>query len=166
MKISEILGSDGLKKFKARVRVGGTSVSIGIRAGSLFDARLALGKCYDKSNVLSVVEVQDINERQLKHISTRAIADQSKHQLVQKILLRRLLRRSNIVKPTSDDLEIAKNVVGRELKKANLEHERGVEQQVKLQHRQARRRKKKQTHEHRADSLALSQGNTHHATDE
>lgn len=137
MKISEIIDSDGLKKFKARVRIGGTSVSIGIRAGSLLDARLALNKCY---NVISVVEVRDINERQLEQISSLPIADQSKHQMVQKLLLGQLIRRSNIVEPTSDDLEVAKNVFDRELKRADYEHKREVEQEQRRQLRLRRRR--------------------------
>lgn len=114
MKINEIIDSDGLKKFKARVRIGGTSVLIGIRAGSLLDARLALNKCY---NVISVVEVRDINERQLEKISSSPIPGQLKHQLIQKILAQEIMRLNNTVKPNRDDVQVAVQSVDRAQKK-------------------------------------------------
>jgi hypothetical protein len=137
MKISEIIDSDGLKKFKARVRIGGTSVSIGIRAGSLLDARLALNKCY---NVISVVEVRDINERQLEQFSPSPIPSQLKHQLVQKILAQKIMRLNNIVKPDRDDVQVAVQTVERAQKKADFEHEKSVEQELRRQQRQRRRK--------------------------
>lgn len=136
MKINEIIDSDGLKKFKARVRIGGTSVSIGIRAGSLLDARLALNKCY---NVISVVEVRDINERQLEKISSSPIPVQLKHQMVQKLLARKIMRLNNI-KPDRDDVQVAVQTVERAQKKADFKHEKAVEQELRRQQRQRRRK--------------------------
>jgi hypothetical protein len=137
MKISEIIDRDGLKKFKARVRIGGTSVSIGIRAASLLDARLALNKCY---NVISVVEVRDINEQQLEQFSPSPIPDQLKHQLIQKILAQEIMRLNNTVKVDRDDVQVAVQSVEREQKKADFEHKLEVEQEQRRQLRLKRRR--------------------------
>lgn len=79
--------------------------------------------------------------KNMAQVSSDPVASDDKHQLVQNILLRRMLRRSNIVRPTQTDLEVAKNVVGTELKAAEVQHEREVEQQLRLRDRQARRRR-------------------------
>lgn len=147
MKINEVI-RDGLKTYKCRVRVDGFAISIGIRADSRDSAFRSLSKCYGRGNIMSVSEVV-ISEQSIKQatsrqeVSTDPVASDDKHKLIQNILMRRLLRRSNIVRATRDDLEIAKNVVGLELKKADLEHEQEVKQQLRLQQRQARRRSEK-----------------------
>lgn len=147
MKISEIISEDrwGLSKFKARVRVNGSAVSVGIRAGSLSDARAALSKCYDKSNVISVVEVRDLDEglkpvSDIRDVSSVAIADQSKHDLVQALLTRKMIQRSNVVKPDLDDVEIAAAAASKKVKAADYAHQKAVDQAVRLRDRQHRRR--------------------------
>jgi hypothetical protein len=145
MKVNEVI-RDGLKSYKCRVRVDGVAISIGIRADSRESAFRSLSKCYGRSNIMGVTEVV-ISEQSIKQatsrqqVSAEPVASDDKHKLIQKILMRRLLRRSNIVRATRDDMEIAKNVVGLELKKADLEHEQEVKQQLRLQQRQARRRR-------------------------
>ena len=147
MKISEIISEDrwGLSKFKARVRVNGSAVSVGIRAGSLSDARAALSKCYDKSNVISVVEVRDLDEglkpvSDIRDVSSVAIADQSKHDLVQALLTRKMLKRSNVVKPGLDDVQAAAQAASTQVKAADIAHQKTVDQAVRLRARQHRRR--------------------------
>lgn len=146
MKINEVIGRDDLKKYKARVQIGGTSVSIGIRAGSLFDAKLVLSNWYENKNVLSVVEVRDINEQQLKavndirDVSTQPVAYEKKREVLQRLLQKKMLRHSNIVRPGIDDLAIAGAQVAKELKRADYEHEKEVEKAQRKQERQKRRR--------------------------
>lgn len=149
MKIAEVTG--GLQTFTARIRVAvdgaGSSVcAIGIRAGGVTEARRLLAKCYGKSNVLSVTRAVISEEESLKQVtkfrdvSTQPIAVQDKHQLAQQQVIRQLLKASNIVKPSASDIEIAKNVVARKLKRVNFERQNEIEQQRRLKNRQARRR--------------------------
>jgi len=56
-------------------------------------------------------------------VSTRAIPDQIKHKLIQDRLTKLLMRQSNIVKPTTDDIRIAKNRVVTKLKRADMSFE-------------------------------------------
>jgi hypothetical protein len=69
---------------------------------------------------------QKRNSPQRRRLSTRAIADPIKHDLVQDILTKRFMRQSNIVKPTSDDIRIARNRAETELKKADLEYRKRI----------------------------------------
>jgi hypothetical protein len=149
MKIDEVTG--GLQAFTAQIRVAvdgaGSSVcAIGIRAGDVTDARRLLSKCYGKSNVLSVTRVVISEEESLKQVTkvrdvtTQPIASQYKHRLAQQQVIRQLLRASNIVKPSASDIEIAKNVVARRLKRVDFERQKDIEQKLRLQNRQARRR--------------------------
>ena len=148
MKISEIIINEdrwGLRKFKARVRVNGSAVSVGIRAGSLSDARASLGKCYDKSNVISVVEVRDLDEglkpvTKISDVSTQPVAQAAKRDLVQALLTRKMLQRSNVVKPDLDDVQAAAQAASTQVKAADFAHQKAVEQAVQLRDRQARRR--------------------------
>lgn len=147
MKISEIISEDrwGLSKFKARVRVNGSAVSVGIRAGSLSDARAALSKCYDKSNVISVVEVRDLDEglkpvSDIRDVSTQPVAQAAKRDLVQALLTRKMIQRSNVVKPGLDDVEIAAAAASKQVKAADYAHQKSLIHAVRLRDRQHRRR--------------------------
>jgi hypothetical protein len=67
-------------------------------------------------------QVQQQSKRPRKRrLSTRAIADPIKHDLVQNRLTKQFMRQSNIVKPTTDDIRIARNRAETELKKADLD---------------------------------------------
>lgn len=57
-----------------------------------------------------------------RKISSQPIADQIKHKLVQNKLAQQMLRKSNIVKPTQDDVRIARGRTERALKCKDLEY--------------------------------------------
>jgi|LakMenEpi03Aug12_release.lakeMendotaPanAssembly.Ray.scaffolds.fasta_scaffold589302_2 hypothetical protein len=60
-------------------------------------------------------------------VSTRPIPDQIKHKFIQDRLTKHLMRQSNIVKPTADDIQIAKDRVATELKRGDLEYQKKLE---------------------------------------
>lgn len=57
-------------------------------------------------------------------VSSQSIPDQLKHRLVQRRLTKQFMRQSNIVKPTTDDIRIAKNSAETNLKRANLDYQK------------------------------------------
>jgi hypothetical protein len=57
-------------------------------------------------------------------VSSNPIPDQIKHKLIQDRLTKQFMRQSNIVKPTTDDIEIARDRVATELKRSDLEYQR------------------------------------------
>jgi aspartate aminotransferase-like enzyme len=63
-----------------------------------------------------------------------------KHQLVQKILAQKIMRLNNIVKPDRDDIQVAVQSIERAQKKADFEHKKAVEQELRRQQRQRRRK--------------------------
>ena len=60
--------------------------------------------------------------------SARPIPDALKHQKIQQQLTRQFVRQSNIVRPTSDDIRIAKTNAETELKRADLEYRKREEE--------------------------------------
>ncbi len=64
--------------------------------------------------------VQQRQQPQKRTVATRPIADPIKHAIVQDMLTKKFVRQSNIVKPTSDDMQIAKNRAETALKRADL----------------------------------------------
>ena len=60
--------------------------------------------------------------------SARPIADPIKHHKIQQQLTRQFVRQSNIVRPTSDDIRIAKTNAQTELKRADLEYRKREEE--------------------------------------
>jgi hypothetical protein len=60
--------------------------------------------------------------------SARPIPDALKHQKIQQQLTRQFLRQSNVVRPTSDDIRIAKTNAEIELKRADLEYRKREEE--------------------------------------
>lgn len=72
-----------------------------------------------------------------RRLSTKAIAAPIKHDLVQDMLTKQFMRQSNIVKPTSDDIRIAKSRAVTRLKRANLDLERASEEQARRHARQS-----------------------------
>ena len=63
-------------------------------------------------------------KRKLAQISAEPIPNQIKHKLIQDKLTKQLMRHSNIVKPTSDDIRIAKNRAESALKRTDLEYQK------------------------------------------
>jgi hypothetical protein len=59
----------------------------------------------------------------MPQVSTQPIPDQIKHKVIQDRLTKQLMRQSNIVKPTIDDIRIAKNRAKTELKRSDLEYQ-------------------------------------------
>ena len=59
--------------------------------------------------------------------SSRPIPDALKHHKIQQQLTRQFVRQSNIVRPTSDDIRIAKTNAETELKRADLEYRKREE---------------------------------------
>jgi hypothetical protein len=72
----------------------------------------------------------------IAQVSTKPIPDQLKHRLVQSRLAKQMMRHSNIVKPSSDDLRIARNRADTELKKADLDFKKRSEAEQRQQERQ------------------------------
>ena len=82
-------------------------------------------------------QVQQQSKRPRKRrLSTRAIADPIKHDLVQNRLTKQFMRQSNIVKPTTDDIRIARNRAETELKKADLDFKQRTDAEQRKQERQ------------------------------
>jgi hypothetical protein len=65
--------------------------------------------------------LQQGQQPQKKTVATRPIADPIKHSIVQDLLTKKFVRQSNIVKPTSDDIQIAKSRAETQLKRADLD---------------------------------------------
>lgn len=63
----------------------------------------------------------------ITQISAEPIPDELKHRLVQRRLTKQMMRHSNIVKPSSDDIRIARNRAETELKKADLDFKKRSE---------------------------------------
>lgn len=61
---------------------------------------------------------------QQRKVSIQPIPNQIKHKLIQNRLTKQLMRQSNIVKPTTDDIKIARNRVETELKRSDLDYQR------------------------------------------
>jgi CCR4-NOT transcriptional regulation complex NOT5 subunit len=76
----------------------------------------------------SASRVAQIQRKSKKpQVSTRPIPDLIKHKLIQDRLTKLLMRQSNIVKPTTDDIQIAKDRVANELKRSDLEYQKKLE---------------------------------------
>ena len=61
-----------------------------------------------------------------RRISSRPIPDQIKHQIIQKRLTNQLLRQSNAVKPTLDDIRIARDDAEIQKKRATYQYEKSI----------------------------------------
>lgn len=88
------------------------------------------------------IAIPRAQQRQKKRqVSVRPIAAPLKHQVVQNKLTKQFMRQSNIVKPTADDIQIAKNRAETALKKADLDYKKQAEEQLRRQERERRRRR-------------------------
>ena len=67
-----------------------------------------------------------VQQRQ-RQISSRPVPAQVKHELVQDRLTQQFMRQSNIVKPTADDVRIARGRAETNLKRADLEYQRKMD---------------------------------------
>jgi hypothetical protein len=76
----------------------------------------------------------------IAQVSAEPISDELKHRLVQSRLAKQMMRHSNIVKPSSDDLRIARNRAETELKKADLDFKK---QSDELRRKLVQKRRKK-----------------------
>jgi hypothetical protein len=65
--------------------------------------------------------------KKFAQVSTDPIPDQLKHRVLQRRLTKQMMRQSNIVKPTSDDIHIAKNRAETALKRADLEYRKVID---------------------------------------
>jgi hypothetical protein len=77
--------------------------------------------------------------RPTRQITTRPIATDLKHQVVQNKLTRNFMRQSNIVKPTSDDVRIAHDRAEIALKRADREYQKLADELLHAQKRASRR---------------------------
>jgi hypothetical protein len=68
-------------------------------------------------------------------VSPQPIPDQIKHKLIQDRLTKTMMRQSNIVKPTTDDIEIARNRLANELKRSDLEYQMKLKRALRKQAR-------------------------------
>ena len=77
---------------------------------------------------------------QLKKGKTQAVtllpvADPIKHELVREKLTNKLVRQSNIVKPTEDDIRVAVSRAETALKRADLDYKKSAELKLRTQQR-------------------------------
>lgn len=92
------------------------------------------------------MKISEIISRQLKpvsdirDVSTQPVSDQSKHDLVQALITRKMIQMSNVVKPDLDDVQAAAQAASTQVKAADFTHQKAVDQAVQLRDRQARRR--------------------------
>ena len=70
-----------------------------------------------------------------RQVSARPIASPVKHELIRRRLTRQLMRQSNIVSPNADDLRVARSRAETALKRADLEHQKRVNQLLRHQSR-------------------------------
>ena len=143
MKITEVI-RDG-QTYKARIRIEGVTVSIWLTSDSMSSVRALIAKCYGKSALVSLSQVLDEEQdigltRDIRQVSTQPVAYDKKREVLQKLLQQKMLKHSNIVRPGFDDLAIAGAQVASDLKRANYEHEKEVEQSRRKEERQQRRR--------------------------
>lgn len=91
-----------------------------------------------RSNVAQIKNAQVQQQQQQRprrrKISTQPIAYQLKHKLIQDRLSQQLMRQSNIVKPTIDDIRIARERVATELKRVDLQYRKGLERRLRKHH--------------------------------
>jgi hypothetical protein len=82
--------------------------------------------------VAQIQSSQDQHKQQQKPpVSTQAIPDQTKHKLIQDKLTKQFMRQSNIIKPTSDDIRIARDRADTELKRRDLEYQWTLDRSLK-----------------------------------
>jgi hypothetical protein len=80
----------------------------------------------DSEQALQVLETWP-RSRQRRRISNRPVPAQIKHELVQDRLTQQFMRQSNIVKPTADDVRIARGRAETRLKRADLKYQRRLD---------------------------------------
>lgn len=81
----------------------------------------------EQESVVPAQRVQTLHPtNKVAQISTEPIPDELKHRLVQRRLTKKFMRKSNIVKPTVDDVRIARSRAETMLKRADLEYQRSV----------------------------------------
>lgn len=86
--------------------------------------------------VAQIQQSQVPQPRPLKRtLSARPIAAHIKHKLIQDKLTKQFMRQSNIIKPTTDDIQIAKNRAETRLKRTDLEFKKNAEEQMRRQDR-------------------------------
>ena len=84
--------------------------------------------------VAQIQSSQDQQKQQQKPpVSTQAIPDQTKHKLIQDKLTKQFMRQSNIIKPTSDDIRIARDRAETILKRADLDYQMSMERILRKQ---------------------------------
>ena len=83
--------------------------------------------------------LQQRQQPQKKTVATRPIADPIKHAIVQDMLTKKFVRQSNIVKPTVDDIQIAKTRAETALKRADLDFKKKADDLARKVERTKRR---------------------------
>jgi hypothetical protein len=79
----------------------------------------------DSRNVAQIQQLPGLQKGPTKRqVSTQPIPDQLKHRLVQRRLTKQYMGQSNIIKPTTDDVRIAKNRAEMALKRADLDYQK------------------------------------------
>lgn len=69
-------------------------------------------------------------------VSSNPIPDQIKHKLIQDRLTKQFMRQSNIIKPTTDDIEIARDRVTTQLKRSDLDYQRRIDRVLRRRSRE------------------------------
>ena len=75
-----------------------------------------------KSAQIQSSPVSRLRGRLKRQIPARAIPDQIKHKIIQKRLTAQMLKRGNVVKPTSDDIRIARDEAEAQQKRKDYEY--------------------------------------------
>lgn len=134
MKITEI--TSALRTYRATVRIVVDHVSVTahttIDAGSHGQARMMLARMYGIKNVMHVTEIMHESPMS-RPLSSAAIAEPIKRELIRNRLTKLFMQHSNLIKPTSDDVAIAKDRAETKLKRADLAYKKAVQRQQWLQ---------------------------------
>lgn len=94
-------------------------------------------KIAQKSSSQVVVKRQQPLKRSMSQaVTSLPVADPIKHELVRDKLTKQLVRQSNIVTPTNDDIRVAKTRAETALKRADLDYEKKVQRELRRRERE------------------------------
>lgn len=160
MKINEVTTKINTYLATVRVVLRGNSSTARttIAADGSSNALLMLTRLYGVGNVLSISQIVSESPRtdqiqqetmitppvmqrriplrkhahiQSSKVTARPIANQLKRDLVRQKLTTQLMRQSNTIKPTQDDVRVARNRAATELKRADLEYQKAMDRALR-----------------------------------
>jgi hypothetical protein len=88
-----------------------------------------------RSSQVVVKRQQPLKKPKSQAVTSLPVADPIKHELVRDKLTNKFVRQSNIVKPTNDDIRVAKTRAETALKRADLDYKKSAELKLRTQQR-------------------------------